>query len=498
MDRQFALGLLLAAGAAAAGFAWQDRHYRLDVGGLPADQRAIAHRDSPYTGMTWVASPSNNYLQLRFFEMVEGGVCLEPTWAQLAAVPALAHLKPAAPPALAPGQVDPGTLNNSAYISMFAAGILLNRTLPAAPKVLVVGLGSGVGIAQIAHHFPRSHVEVVDIDPAVIEIVREHYPLMAWLEAQGRVAFVARDARAHVRARAGHGFDLVILDAYTAGSTIPPHLMTREFFAECAATLSDGGTVFANVIGCYGEQDAAGVWRGAKRRVVGGALRTFRAAGLPGAWVFPVLAAHDNPAAFDPAQSRNNIIIAAKHAISPAAFPEGWERLRAWAPFPELQAGVHVSRQYQLIDTEANAGSTFVPAAWVDGGAPGVAGTLRARGTAAGAPGHTQTAVGEDRAQIEAAVAAVRKAAPAGSFLRGWGAVPAKAALLLRSTDWVQFPRETWRASIAFARDATRHDPELLVGPVDGPEREAAPRSWHMGDAPLFTDQTPNADIVNR
>lgn len=498
MDRQLLLGLALAVGSAAAGFAWQDRHYRLDVGGLPADQVAIAHRDSPYTGMTWVASASNNYLQLRFFEMVEGGVCLEPTWAQLAADPKLAHLKPAASPVLAAGQPDPGTLNNSAYISMFAAGILLNRTVPAAPKVLVVGLGSGVGIAQIAHHFPQAHVEVVDIDPAVIDVVRGHYPLLAWLESQGRVAFVAKDARAHMRASAGRGFDLVILDAYTAGSTIPPHLMTREFFAECAATLSEGGTVFANVIGCYGEQDAAGTWRGAKRRVVGGALRTFRAAGLTGAWVFPVLAAHDNPGAFDPSVSRNNIIIAARHRLSPKAFPEGWERLRAWVPFPELQPGVHVSRQYQLIDPEANTGSTFVPAAWIDAAAPGVAGALKARNPNPGAPAHTHSAYCEDRSQIEAAVAAVRKNAPAGSFLRGWSVVPPKAMLLLRSIDWVQFPRETWRAAVAFAKDAARHDPEGLVGPVDGPEREGAPQSWYMTDAPLFTDQTPNADIVNR
>lgn len=498
MDRQFLLGLVLAAGAAAAGFAFQDQHYRLDVGGLPADQEVLAHRDSPYTGMTWVASRSNNYMQLRFFEMVEGGVCLEPTWAQLAADPRLAHLKPAAPPALAAGQPDPGTLNNSAYISMFAAGILLNRSVPAAPKVMVVGLGSGVGIAQIAHHFPQATIDVVDIDPAVIAMVRGHFPLLAWLESQGRVRFIAQDARAFVKAQAGHGYHQVILDAYTAGSTIPPHLMTREFFAECAATLADGGTVFANVIGCYGEQDASGTWRGAKRRVVGGALRSFRAAGLTGAWVFPLLAAHDNPGSFDRSVSRNNIIIVAKHALSPAAFPAGWERLRAWTPFPELQAGVHVSRQYQLIDADANTGSTFVPAAWIDAGAPGVAGMVKARPANPGAPSHTISAYGEERGQIEAAVAAVRAAAPKGSLLRGWDTVPPKAVMLLRTIDWVQFPRETWRAAIAFARDATRHDPEQLVGPVDGPERDGAPQSWYMSDAPLFTDQTPNADIVNR
>lgn len=497
MDRQFLLGLAVVAVAAAVGFAFQDQHYRLDLAGLPADQRVLDHRDSPYTGMTWVASPSNNYLQLRFFEMVEGGVCLEPSWATLAADPALPHLKPASAPALAAGQPDPGTLNNSAYISMFAAGLLLNKVVPEKPQVLVVGLGSGVGIAQILHHFPQATVDVVDIDPAVIQMVRDHYPLMAWFESQGRVRFVARDARAHIRAEKGHGYHLVVLDAYTAGSTIPPHLMTREFFAECAATLADGGTVFANVIGCYGEQ-SGGIWRGAKRRVVGGALRSFRAAGLEHAWVFPVLGAFDSPAAFDRSQSRNNIIICGKHAISPKRFAEGWKRLHEWKPFPELASGRYVSRQYQVIDVQGNSGSTFVPAEWIDQAVPDLQGALQARNLPEGAPTHTTGAFTEDRSRIEAAVAAVRKAAPAGSLLRGWNAAPSRGQLYRRTTDWVQFPRETWRAAIAFARDTEKHDPDLLVGPVDGPEREAAPQSWHISDAPLFTDQTPNADIVNR
>lgn len=496
MDRQLLLGLAIAVAAMAAGFALQDQHYRLDQPGLPADQRVLAHLDSPYTGMTWVASPSNNYLQLRFFEMVEGGVCLEPTWAQQAAMPGLEHLRPASAPALPPGAVDPGTLNNSAYISLFPAGLLLNRSVPAAPQVLVVGLGSGVGLAQIAHHFPKAVIEVVDIDPAVIRIVREHYPLMAWLEREGRVHFVARDARAHIRARKGHGFHMVVLDAYTAGSTIPPHLMTREFFAECADTLAEGGTVFANIIGSYGEL-VDGTWKGAKRRVVGGALRTFRAAGLEHAWVLPILQAFETPATASPSQSRNNIIICAKHPISPRRFEEGWNRLREWRPFPELAPGVHVTRQYQLVDGNGGAASTMVPAAWIDEPLPRLAAGMPVRSPPEGSPAHTTGAVTGDRASVDAAVAAVLKAAPAGSHLRGWRNPPQDAQLYRRTVDWVQFPRETWRIAVLAARDVSKHDPELLVGPVDGPERDGAPRTWYISDAPLFTDQTPNADIMN-
>lgn len=493
------LALAVVLAAAALGLVFQDRHYRLDQPSLPADQRVIDHRDSPYTGMTWVASASNNYLQLRFFEMVEGGISLGPDWAELAAQPGLAHLRPEAPVQAA----GPGSLNNSAYISMLPAGVLLNKAVPSAPRILVVGLGSGIGIAHLAHHFPEASIEVVDIDPEVITMVRDHYPLLAWLEGrrnaagEPRLAFVARDARAHIRDSRGRGLHLMVLDAYTAGSTIPPHLMTREFFAECAATLADGGVVLANIIGCYGQEQAGGSFSGAKRLVLGGALRTLRAAGLAEAWVLPVLLASDGPGDFAMGQSRNNIVVAARHPLAPARFPEGWARLRAWQPYPGLATGRHVSRQYQLIDQEANSGSTFAPAAWIEGAVPETAVALRPKARSDGGPAHTASAQTDDRALIGRAAAAVLAAAPPGSQLRGWRQVPGRPILYLRTIDWTLFPRETWRATVAFARE-DRHDPDLLVGPPDGPERASAPGSWHIIDAPLFTDQSPNADIVNR
>lgn len=501
MKAHVLLGLGLAAVCAAVGIAVQDQHYRLDVPGVsPNDQRVLGHRDSPYTSMTWIASDSNNYLQLRFFDRVEGGICLRPTWAELAADPRLAHLKPAAAPAAAPGGVDPGAVNNSPYITFFPAGILLNKELPAAPKVLIVGLGSGIGIAQVAYHFPQASIEVVDIDPAVIAMVRRQYPLLAWLETQKtaagepRLAFVAHDARAHIRSRAGHGFNLVVLDAYTAGSTIPPHLMTREFFAECAASLADGGVLLANVIGCYGEPDGQGALNGFAHRVLGGALRSMRAAGLTGAWVIPVLHSWDNPAAFRRDGARNNIVVAAKHQLSPRAFPAGWERLKAWVPFPELEIGRYRTRQVMLLDRDGRAVSTFAPADLADP-IPGFAAGLKPSPVADGAPRHTEVAMLADRTVAEAVAKAVRAA---GGQIAGWDSVPADGQLELRSIDWVKFPRESWRTAIAFARDETRHDPELLVGPVDGPDRESAMANWHMSDVPLFTDQTPNADILNR
>ena len=43
----------------------------------PSDQQLLAYRNSAYAHVSWVVSPSDNVAELRFFNRVEGGVCLE-------------------------------------------------------------------------------------------------------------------------------------------------------------------------------------------------------------------------------------------------------------------------------------------------------------------------------------------------------------------------------------------------------------------------------------
>lgn len=516
--------LALGAAAFAAGLTWKDAHVRLRAPGQPADQVVLDHRDSAYTSMTWVASPSENYLQLRFFDKVEGGWCLHPSWAELrkqaAGDPRLAHLVPAGEPAAsAPGGPrwpttlplpDPGTLPNSAYVRFFPVGVLVNERLMraaggdpqrAAPRVMIVGLGSGVGIGVLAHHFPQASITVVDIDQKVIDAVLDHVPLMKWLTTQRtadgspRLRLVAQDARQFVRFDQrgdGRPWDLVVLDAYTAGSTIPSHLMTREFFAQVAATLGDDGVLLANIIGSY---------EGSRRQVLGGAIRSMRAGGLAQVVNIPVL--RDEPAGdFDAQNDRNNIVIASRAPLDSHASPAAWARLTAFIPFPELALGSAVTRHYLLARREGGL-SASVPADAIEAADPGLSARLRANPPAnPKAPQFTTLAMSDDPQVIEAA----RKAALAWAASAGRGLVDGGEPLgwrdpaqrVLRSeTDWVKAAREVVRVSLAAARDAATHGGEALVGPPDGPARDGAMATWRIADAPLFTDQRPNADILN-
>jgi hypothetical protein len=62
------------------------------------DQHPLDHRESAYSSITWMVSDDDNFQQLKFFDKVEGGICLRPTWDDLIALaqkePSLRHLVP--------------------------------------------------------------------------------------------------------------------------------------------------------------------------------------------------------------------------------------------------------------------------------------------------------------------------------------------------------------------------------------------------------------------
>jgi spermidine synthase len=514
----------LAAIAAVLGWTMQDRPYRLQ-GVMFGQQAALDHRDSAYSSITWVVSETDNFQQLRFFDRVEGGICLRPSWGDLIALagkePTLAHLVPAPKPPLPPGGAtwphpwvpDPGALTNSAYIRLFPTGVLMNQALmakaggdfrQAAPHVLVVGLGSGIGLAALAYHFPQAAITVVDIDQVVVDMVRAHFPLLSWLSTQKtadgspRVRFVVHDAREFIRYQAAREatarpYDLVILDAYTSGSTIPPHLMTLEFFKSCVALLGEDGILAANVIGSY---------TGEKSKVVGGAIRTFRAAGMASVRCFPVLTPGEGPANMDARswnRTRNNFVLSSKRPLDPQHAAAGWERLRTFNVWPELQVGAYVSGGYLLIDRQKKTYVTgVVPAAAVDAAVPG----LRARLVSQNSPGqqvmqYPMAWFSEDSQVVDQVYRAVDELVRAGKVAAtvGW-AERAGDSLHLRETDWVAAARETFRLSVITARDEN-HDGDNLVGPQESERQAAGKPTWIIKEAPLYTDQMPNADIYN-
>ena len=108
-------------------------------------------------------------------------------------------------------------------------------------RALIVGLGGGAIPAFLRHHYPSLHVDVVDIDPAVVDLARTHFDFREDARMKAHVA----DGRRFVEEASGT-WDLIILDAFSS-SEIPRHLATRQFLQAVSAKLAVGGVVVANV-----------------------------------------------------------------------------------------------------------------------------------------------------------------------------------------------------------------------------------------------------------
>lgn len=104
--------------------------------------------------------------------------------------------------------------------------------------VLVLG-GGGF---TLSHREPLNDYLYVDIDPAIRDIAEREF-----LREPVRGRFLATDARRFV-AETDARFDAVVVDVYSAHTSIPAHLVTREFWLSTRRALAPGGVLLANLI----------------------------------------------------------------------------------------------------------------------------------------------------------------------------------------------------------------------------------------------------------
>ena len=127
-----------------------------------------------------------------------------------------------------------------AYTRMMLAALLLD---PSPTRILIVGLGGGTLPTTLAQLYPDAHIDVIELDPAVVKVARAYFDFapsanMRVFEQDARV-WVKRAAAAPTR------YDLIMLDAFN-GEYIPEHLMTREYLLETRELLVDGGVLASN------------------------------------------------------------------------------------------------------------------------------------------------------------------------------------------------------------------------------------------------------------
>ena len=112
---------------------------------------------------------------------------------------------------------------------------------PGIRRVLLIGLGGGTFPKQVTAYYPDTTIDVVDVDPMVVDVAKRYFDV----QENDRVRIHIADGRTFLR-RSNDKWDLIIIDAYTEnryGRTVPPHLVTQEFFTEVAKHLNEGGVV---------------------------------------------------------------------------------------------------------------------------------------------------------------------------------------------------------------------------------------------------------------
>ena len=104
--------------------------------------------------------------------------------------------------------------------------------------ILVLGAGG----FTLSHRELANRYTYVDIDPAIRGIAEKHF-----LREPARGEFIADDARRFVAAT-DRRFDAVVVDVYSAHTSIPSHLVTREFWEGTRRALKPDGVLLANLI----------------------------------------------------------------------------------------------------------------------------------------------------------------------------------------------------------------------------------------------------------
>jgi predicted membrane-bound spermidine synthase len=116
--------------------------------------------------------------------------------------------------------------------------ILLDDLRFSERDILVLGAG-GFTLSQ---REPLNRYTYVDIDPAIRAIAERDF-----LREAARGEFVATDARRFV-IETPRRFDAIVVDVYSARTSIPGHLVTREFWRDTRRALKPGGVMLANLI----------------------------------------------------------------------------------------------------------------------------------------------------------------------------------------------------------------------------------------------------------
>lgn len=136
--------------------------------------------------------------------------------------------------------LEPGPVPDSFFNAAWLPIALQHRQ----GRGLALGLGSGSGLVALLSECPDMTLVVVEKDATVVALARQWFPLLRWLEAEGRVQVVIGEAGAWLDSHALKDFDFLINDVFH-GENEAPDILTP---ARLAALRDAGLDLWLNLI----------------------------------------------------------------------------------------------------------------------------------------------------------------------------------------------------------------------------------------------------------
>lgn len=130
------------------------------------------------------------------------------------------------------------------YTKYFHLGFLFNGD---AKNILFIGGGGFSGPKNFLNVYPNATIDVVEIDPDVIDAAKKYFSLDYINSDLKRLRIFNEDARNFI-SNTNQQYDIIILDAFSK-SYVPFHLMTLEYFKILEEKLGRNGVVISNLIG---------------------------------------------------------------------------------------------------------------------------------------------------------------------------------------------------------------------------------------------------------
>ena len=124
---------------------------------------------------------------------------------------------------------------------------------PHPSRVLIVGGGDLGLLAEVLKHPEVARVQLVEIDPEVLEVCQRFWPHARQAVRDPRVELVVEDGAVFVRA-VREAFDVILVDAPDPGGVAMP-LFTEEFYRDLRQALRPGGMVAAQSGGVWFQRE---------------------------------------------------------------------------------------------------------------------------------------------------------------------------------------------------------------------------------------------------